>query len=218
MSSPGVDLSSSYMARSNANALVQGDADLDSIISGGQKPMEPKAAPSQPAEVPDLINRALQAERAAAGDVAGGAKEAMGQIVGGALDAVGNTASGLNHLQEWMLTHLGMDQSQAEQLTNYTVGGLAAHLAGAVPPAKTNTGAFVREGAKFLTGFVPAMRAARVLTGLGPVAGSILAGGAAGAATQDPSARRQSRSTYRCQPHYRSRSICWRRTPMILRS
>ena len=199
MSGPGQDLSSQFMARQHGAALKQADADLDSLIQdySVQPPGRPPGTSPQSHRAADdgwSVGKVISGAGAVTKDVAHGAAEAAPQAIGGVLDAIGNAANGLDHLANWMDAHFGgtWDVPSSGNATIDAIGGailnpLAAvgKLSGAVPEARSVTGGVVREGSKFLTGFIPALRLSKA-AGAGPVLAPIAAGAAAGATVLDP--------------------------------
>lgn len=123
-----------------------------------------------------------------AGDAGGGFMEAPTQIVGGVNDAVKNAATGLQHVGDWLEEKLPLGipgantgNDKLDLLINRPLEALATSLPDKLKDATTTTGHVVREGARFLTGFVPAIRA----FGSG-VPGVIAAGAVSDFATMDP--------------------------------
>jgi hypothetical protein len=187
------DLSVPYMARSQAQAVARAQTDLDSLIGELQRDTgtQPQQQPQSSSAGNSILTRALKAPA----DVAVGAIETPAQAVGGALDAVGNAAKGLDHLGDWLNTHIADLDVQlpssginwVDRLASVAGNPLGAvgSLSGAIPKAKSVTGGFVREGADFLAGFIPALRASRA-AGLGAKAAPIAAGAIAGGTVVDP--------------------------------
>lgn len=133
---------------------------------------------------------------AVASDIGSGFAEAPSAVVGGLTDAARNTAQALNNLGNWLnenVVDLRIDIPSTGSETVDTIvrpflqptKGLAELESVAKP--KTVTGSMIREGARFVAGFVPALRAMRGMGG-GGVPAVIGAGAVSDALTQDPNA------------------------------
>lgn len=123
-------------------------------------------------------------------DVGRGVVEAPRQALGGVSDAVHNTFTGLADLGDWIDSKIGgridVPLTGIEGLDKFIAEPLSS-LAGdknEIAPAESTTGGLVRETARFLTGFVPLLRAGRAV-GVGEKTAGVVAG-AADAATRDP--------------------------------
>ena len=138
-------------------ALEEMLARVDSMPPGGQD------APPQP-EQEGITAKGI------AKDIGGGIVESPKQIAGGINDAVVNALKLADPLVEWL-------EKNVAELPRYEVP--------TVDPARTVTGNVVREGARFLTGFVPAFRALKGI-GLAAPAASIGGGAVSEAATANP--------------------------------
>lgn len=128
---------------------------------------------------------------AVASDVAGGIIHSPMQIIGGIGDAARNAFMAADHLGDWLndnVADLKIPVDTGSPGLNIALEHPGAAIAAGIPkapPAETVTGGIIRDTSEFLTGFLPAMRAAKAL-GLGTVAGSVVAGGAASATVLDP--------------------------------
>ncbi|MDO8608251.1 MAG: hypothetical protein Q7R40_17080 [Phaeospirillum sp.] len=110
-----------------------------------------------------LTDRAVSVAK----DVGMGLVEAPVQAVGGISDAVHETFTALDHagwaLNDWIKKHTGFDGSLGNHPGDPNLFTTLAGKKGEVPEATTTTGGIIRDVAQFLTGFIPAMRGARVV-------------------------------------------------------
>lgn len=156
------DIGIEYMAkREQASLRSAGDellARVDSLPPGGEE-----APPQKPQESEGGFGAVMK-------DIGRGLTEAPKQIVGGINEAVVNAVKMADPLVEWL-------EKNVAELPRYEIP--------TVDPAETVTGGVVREGARFLTGFVPAFRALKG-AGIGVAASSVGAGALSEAATANP--------------------------------
>lgn len=126
----------------------------------------------------------------AVADVAKGVTvESVPAIVGGVTDAVRNAATGLQSVGDWLQQNIGGEipvpstgNETLDTVIQRPLEALAKAVPGKVKEQDTVTGHVIREGARFLTGFVPALRA----FGGASVPGVIGAGAVSDFATMDP--------------------------------
>ena len=138
-------------------ALEEMLARVESMPPGGQD------APPQPEQEGITAGKIAK-------DIGGGLVESPKQIAGGINEAVVNALKIADPLVEWL-------EKNVAELPRYDVP--------TVDPARTVTGNVVREGARFLTGFVPAFKALKGI-GLGASAASIGGGAVSEAVTANP--------------------------------
>ncbi len=191
------DLSTGYMARSNSAAVSDAEKRLADFLAEGAKRRGEVPAPAAPAaKTPAPSGPAPR--RGVIADVAIGTITSPVQAGGGVLDAVGNVASGLGGLGDWFdanVVDLSVDlPSSGNKTIDTIVSALGRPLdtigrvGELVPDSGTVTGGMVREGAKFLTGFLPALRAMRAAGVANKTAAVVGAGAVAGATVVDPEA------------------------------
>jgi len=108
--------------------------------------------------------------QAVGSDLWAGVKEAPAQALGGIVDAVHSTARALDPIVDWL---------------DENVARLPRHDLPDIAKPETVTGVLTRDTARFLTGFIPALRVAR-RAGLSGHAAGTLAAGATDALTKDP--------------------------------
>lgn len=134
------------------------------------KPVPPsQEMPTEGPLGPATVNLQLFPKRQQ-GPVSQGLNEAAGQAMGGVNDAVYNTLKTLDPIVEFLEEKVG-------HLPRYTHPG--------VKPAETQGGALVRDTARFLTGFVPFVKALRV-TGAGELGAAVAAAGLSEGLTRSP--------------------------------
>ena len=155
------DLGQNYLlkrtAAPGALALDELLARVDATPPGGQD-----APPTKPQEQGGV--------GAVAKDIGRGIVEAPKQIAGGVNDAVVNALKMADPLVEWL-------EKNVAELPRYEIP--------TVDKPDSVTGGIVREGARFVTGFVPAFKAMRGI-GLGVTAASVAGGALSEATTADP--------------------------------
>lgn len=128
---------------------------------------------------------------AVASDVAGGIIHSPMQVLGGVGDAARNAFMAADHLGDWLndnVADLRVGGSTGSAGGDIAAGHPLAAIAAGIPKAPeagSVTGGLIRDTAEFLTGFLPAMRAAKAI-GFGKAAGSVAAGSAASATVMDP--------------------------------
>lgn len=152
--------------------------------------------PNAPAPEPASMGKKIvEGAASAAADVASGVmKESPAAVAGGITDAFRNAAAGLNDVGNWLNNHvadlqIGVPSSGVDAIDAIVKPFLnplesAASLE-KLPAQKTVTGGVIREAARFLTGFVPAVGALRA-AGVAEVPAIISAGAASDFATADP--------------------------------
>ena len=188
------DLSTGYMVRSDSNALSEAQRRLSEFNAAaatrsGAAPKAPAAKPSTPA--PGGSGGAY----GVVSDIALGTITSPVHAGGGVLDAIGGGFHALSSVGDWLDTTLGTSielPSSGNKAVDAIVSSLGRPLdtlskvGDLVPESGTVTGGVVREGAKFIAGFIPALRAMRavgVTNKVGQVAG---ASAAVGAVVADP--------------------------------
>jgi len=158
-----------------SQALMQG------IMDGGR--------PKPPAE-PTVLDKA----GAVAKDVGRGIVEAPRQALGGISDAVNRTFRALDGLANWLNENVAdLQVGEGEPGFNplLAIAGPDDPTKRGFPPAQSATGGMVREVSRFLTGFLPAMRAMRAV-GAGTAVSGLGAGAASDFLTADPNGERLS--------------------------
>ncbi len=198
------DLSQRYMAAAQGTTV---DATIESFMRRVRKPVEeaPAGKPSTgPASVVEDVARvpsvwekiggaAIHAPAAvgrAALDVAKGVTmESVPAVVGGVNDAVRNAATGLQSVGDWLDKNVGgsipvpnTGNETLDLVIQKPLEAFAKALPDPVKAQESTTGHVIREGARFLTGFVPALRA----FGGASVPAVIGAGAVTDFATMDP--------------------------------
>lgn len=201
--SPDGDLSGSYMGHAeqmSANAEI---AAFRERMRARQSGKPDAAAPSGPAipatqnvDAKGILKTVAGGAGRAAADIGGGIMEGAPALAGGITDAFRNAASGLNDVGSWLNTNVADLKVDVPSTGSDTLDAIlkpflnpletAASL-GKLPEQKTVTGNVIREGARFLTGFVPALGAMRG-AGVAEVPAIIAAGAASDFATDDPNA------------------------------
>lgn len=122
----------------------------------------------------------------AAGSVLRNVAEIPAQLVGGVSDAVHNAFTGMDNLAKWLGEKYGdITLIEDDQSIMQTLAGDPDPAKRGISPAKTPVGGLAREAGRFLTGFVPALRATKAL-GLGTMAGGMAAGAASDFVTAAP--------------------------------
>jgi len=149
------DLGAIYLDK---RSRAPGDAALGELLSRVDS-TPPGGEDAPPAKPQDQGGGAMGVVK----DIGRGLSEAPKQIVGGVNDAVVNALKMADPLVEWL-------EKNVAELPRYEIP--------TVDQPDSITGGVVREGARFLTGFVPAFRAMRGV-GLGAAAASV-------AVTADP--------------------------------
>jgi len=152
-----------------------------------------KQAPGD--EVPDAVAGPAQpTNRSVIKEAVVGPLELPAQVVGGALDAVGNTANGMGDMADFMddvfnfpteLPSTGSDTIDKIATALLRPLDTVGNLSGFISAPTTLVGGFGREVAKFMTGFIPALRAAKAV-GLTRVTASATAGAVTGATVINP--------------------------------
>lgn len=142
------------------------------------------------------ISSAATAAGAVVGDVARGFTEAPTAIAGGLTDAARNSASALNNLGNWLNENVADLRVDIPSTGNETADAILRPFLdpteglAKLPKVKkqqTVTGDVIREGARFVAGFVPALRALKA-GGASTVPAALGAGAISDFATQDPNA------------------------------
>jgi hypothetical protein len=157
-----------------------------------------EAPTAQPANPTTGFQRARTPEeertRTVVREAAEGVVEAPIQAVGGAADAISNMSAGLADLAQEMdgFIDLSFDLpssgNKAVDMIATAIGrplDTLSKTGDLISPADTFIGAGTREISKFLTGFLPALRATKA-AGLTGATGAVVAGGATGFAVFDP--------------------------------
>lgn len=200
------------IARAKARVAAQDSASAPgSPVEGGTPPggASPSAAPSgapapsatrmqwsmdggrpKPPAEPTVLDRA----GAVAKDVGRGIVEAPRQALGGISDAVHHTFKALDGLANWLnenVADLRVGEGEPGFNPLLAIAGPDDPTARGFAPAQSVTGGVVREVSRFLTGFLPAMRAMRA-AGVGTTAAGFGAGAASDFLTADPNGERLS--------------------------
>jgi len=137
--------------------------------------------------------------------------ESIPQTIGGARDAVQNTMGALDSLAEWLNSKVDLGGNLTFEDLGPITGPMVAEAAGKekeeeikielpeIDPARSITGGIVRSFAQFFTGWLPMLRAVRVLNGgrkalsmTGQAAQIEISGAAAAALVFDPHEERLS--------------------------
>lgn len=126
-------------------------------------------------------------------DVGKGLVETPRQIVGGISDAVREGAEAFNSLGNWLEEKIGgrvpvplTGIKEIDELIENPLEAIAGGKDRKKPaPAESTTGGLVRDATRFLTGFLPMLKAGKA-AGLGPIAAGAVAGGVTDALTKDP--------------------------------
>lgn len=171
------------------------DASIERFMARKRETLEPAPpaagpAPGQPEDIrPQPSGGSVVG--AIASDIGRGFVEAPSAIGKGIYNAAHSAAKGLSDLGDWLNSKI--DLRVDVPLTGYdTLDKIISNpLSAVTEPGKLSkpdsvTGNVIYEGARFLTGFVPALRAMKA-GGVGQAAASIGAGGIAEFVTQDPS-------------------------------
>jgi len=200
------DLAQDYLVHRETSALADSIAAMRARVAareqgqGAAQPapaVDPAAPPSPtPAEArkPGLTISwpgVMDTTKAAAKDVVKGATEAPRQILGGVSDAIHRAFTAADGLANWLNTNVadltigdgtGFNPLQA-------AAGPADPAARGFPEAQSVTGGVIRDASRFLTAFVPAMRALSPI-GAGTVATTTAAGAVSDFVTADPNGDR----------------------------
>jgi len=172
---------------------------MESLIAG--KPIKSVTEAQSMTELFDIIMEHAQktnwsdAPGAVAKDIGKGFfVEGVPQAVGGVNLAVKNTSRALAGLADWMTTNVGGEipvpstgNKKLDQAIQRPLDFITELLPGdeGIKKAETFTGIFIKEGARFLTGFIPLFRAGKA-AGAGNITTSIAAGSLTDAITQTP--------------------------------
>lgn len=181
------DVSPSYLAKTRNSAINQDVSEMDAwaanLNNGGApasnlfealgkagdgKSTLPMAKPAR-RNTDDVMGRQKPTTPLAAGGVMRNLAEIPGSALRGVHDAVMNATAFITPLTDWL------DENVAD--LKYNLDDTIMH------DPKTPTGGFVKETAKFLTGFIPAAKALKVV-GAGEAAASIGGGAIADFATK----------------------------------
>lgn len=166
--------------------------DAEQPQGDGTKPVKMElnplyAPPSVEVGKPSMIGKVAR-------DVGAGAIEAPRQIVSGISDAVREGAEAFNSLGNWLEDKIGgrvpvplTGIKELDQLIENPLEAIAGGKDRKKPAApETTTGHLVRETTRFLTSFLPLMKAGQA-AGMGKVASAAVAGGVTEGLTKDPS-------------------------------
>jgi len=164
--------------------------------AGASMPPQPSAAPapSQPVPQPPAQRDGgpvLGKAGAVARDIGKGVVEAPRQALFGISDAVNRTFRALDGLANWLnanVADLRIGEGEGFNPLLAIAGPNDPTVRGA-PPAQSATGGVVREAARFLIGFIPAMRGVQA-AGAGPAVAGLTAGAVSDLLTADPDGER----------------------------
>lgn len=165
------------------------------VIDGVTGPEPKPAAPGQPAEVTIQPKTVGQKAGEVASDVAGGVIEAPRQVAGGMLDALDEASQFLEEMVPLGEMLGGFEIIDPETgdfsfrpLSGEEMSSREDQIFKALAPAEadTATGGFIRSTSQFLTGFLPAMKAAKAAGAAGGIATQLGAGAVADAVVFDP--------------------------------
>lgn len=213
MSDPSVDddVSASYMQHAQVQSAESAISRFRLRMQQGQPEAAPEAATAEPGRTsvgasraplritvrPLRENPVADTIGAVASDIGRGFMEAPGAIAKGMYNATRSSVTGalgaLDDVAEW--ANSKVDLRVDVPLTGYeTIDNLIANpmktaaeaMPDRLPKPESTTGNVVYEGARFLTGFFPALRAMKAV-GVEGVAGALGAGALADFATQEPS-------------------------------
>jgi hypothetical protein len=164
-------------------------------------PQQPTAAPADRAPTritvsPGILSTIGSGIGAVAADIGKGFVEAPGAVAKGVYNAVESPVSSvgeaLNDLGDWLNSNvdakIDVPTTGYEMLDKAIANPVKAAteaIPGRLPKPESVTGNVVYEGARFLTGFVPALRAMRTV-GAGAKVAPIVAGAISEFVTQDP--------------------------------
>jgi len=189
------DLAQPYMAYAENRSADASIEDFRRRVQQRSTPSETTAAPaaqsgSAPLKITVTPSKSIWEHiGSAAGDIGYGViVEGAPAVVGGVNDAVRNTITGARDLADWLTENRGgavqvpsTGNATADKIIRRPLSALADVLPEKVKEQSTVTGHIIRDGSRFLTGFIPA---ARMLGG--GIPGVVAAGGAADFATMDP--------------------------------
>jgi hypothetical protein len=200
------DVSASYMQHAQLQSADGAIARFRLRMQQQGQPVEAPAAPPAaglPARAPVRITVRPQREdpvgdtiSSVAGDIGKGFIEAPGAIAKGIFNASRTAVTGalgaLDDVAEWANSKVDLKVDvpttgfeTIDKLVSNPIKGASDLLPGKLPKPESVTGNVVYEGARFLTGFFPAMRAMKAVKA-GEVAGALGAGAISEFATQDP--------------------------------
>ena len=187
-------------AREQGQAAAQSPAEPASA-----EPAQPGASPAKRASLtinwPGMIDTTggitkgvgavARAAAPAAKDVLKGATEAPRQILGGISDAIHRTFTAADGLAQWLNDNVADLRIGDETTFNplRAAAGPADPAERGFPEAQSVTGGVIRDASRFLTAFVPAMRALSPI-GAGAVATTTAAGAVSDFVTADPNGDR----------------------------
>lgn len=190
----GDDLSRGYQQHAQAQSV---DATIEGFLRQTRN-AAPMPKPVEPVPVPRIVappKSVWEHVGSVASDVAYGTMvEGPKAVVGGVNDAVRNAVNGMNDLADWMSENVGGNvpvpstgSQTVDKIIQKPLTALSEALSEALPEKikepTTVTGHVIREGARFLVGFVPALR----MFGRS-VPGVAAAGAMSDFATMDPDA------------------------------
>lgn len=155
---------SEYLAKRDETSRLARRREFEGWLNSIPQEGDEGKVPSTKGAAEGTVDKALGIAK----DIGGGVVEAPAQIMGGLNEAVVNAVKMADPLVEWL-------EKNVAELPRYEIPDVEA--------AKTVTGGVIREGARFLTGFVPAFRA---LKGLGPVTATMGGGAISDAVTANP--------------------------------
>jgi hypothetical protein len=147
------------------------------------------ATPAQPAPAPS--SGVLGKVGAVAADIGKGFTESPTQVVGGMNDAWTNTLGALDSTANWLNENVAdlkipIPKTGSDLVDRFLANPIASMETEKIKAPESTTGNIVRNTARFLTGFIPASRAAAAV-GVTGAAGALTAGAVSDFLTQDPS-------------------------------
>lgn len=206
------DLAQDYLVHRETSALADSIAAMRARVAArtqaqpgaqpnGDAAPEPAAPPPAGAPKTGLTISwpgVLDTAKGAAGvagsvgkDMLKGATEAPRQILGGMSDAIHRAFTAADGLANWLNTNVADLTIGDENTFNplRAIAGPADPAARGFPEAQSVTGGVIRDASRFLTGFIPAMRALSPI-GAGTVATTTAAGAVSDFVTADPNGER----------------------------
>ena len=142
--------------------------------------MQAVATQQAPSAAEEPTEKEKEKPKGVMGDIWQGTKEALPQIAGGAMDAITEAGQALESAGDWLTDHWDWLKEVDEQVGQFNVD-----LPDVAAPEST-TGTLIRGTSQFLTGFLPALKATKVLGIGGTIAKGMVAGAAADATVFDP--------------------------------
>jgi len=170
-----------WLQQNAAQRTTPAQVDIAPILPDQQDQQQPTQATPQPAQQEHgWLYRT-------AADIGSGLMSAGSQVPAGIYDAAVNFIKTGNSLADWANENIADLRIPVDlgKWGNNPLAALLDTLPASPAMPDSNTGMAIRKGAQFLTGFIPAVRAARVL-GAGGVLGSGLAGGVSSFFVEDP--------------------------------